>query len=333
MSKKRPPRVDPDEVRPRIQKQSFNCVGSFINALRPSAEPWKLSASYDSKWLFRGVGSEEYRLIPSLWRTNADGESNRLYRPLSDAYQEAMAFNHENATSEYPGENPAGLVEAVYRNVIERFQEFGYEHGLLAERRDTNQLVRALSQGKVVNAFERMAGDHCPRWFEVLILAQHYGIPTPLLDVTLSGLYAAYFAAKSVPEESETLHVYAIEKLTLKHAGVSVFMSGEAFNDHIRRQRGRVLFWHGLHPLGKNGLPCCLADGSPDENYESLIDHVMRSYSHNIFTRDLDPAIYDFQLPAEKSRELLATLRSEGISQTAMMPNLASCADDAMTAI
>ena len=69
---------------------------------------------------------------------------------------------------------------------------------------------------------------------DLLFLAQHYGLPTRLLDFTYNPMIALYFACESEPEMDGRVYVHSIEKMVLMDADSNSKMPrsiDEVFND------------------------------------------------------------------------------------------------------
>ena len=167
----------------------------FIQAISPLGPCFK-QYSPDAPFLFRGHGRDSYRLIASALRS--DYPLSKVTKHKCDSY--------------------ASRVLAERDALVDFF--------LLADKRglalpDDSQQIRILLETHRSDLGEATikSGSADNRWpddnlLSLLALAQHYGLPTRLLDWTRSAFIAAYFAAedaiKHETETNEELTVWAL---------------------------------------------------------------------------------------------------------------------------
>ena len=67
-----------------------------------------------------------------------------------------------------------------------------------------------LNEGLYLKEFQRQFPEECNNLalFDILVKAQHYGIPTRLLDLTLNPLIALYFACEKNFDKDGSVHVF-----------------------------------------------------------------------------------------------------------------------------
>ena len=81
--------------------------------------------------------------------------------------------------------------------------------------------------------YSRLGGDPDQKSFPQQALAQHLGLPTPLLDWTSRGLVAGYFAAPKKPATEPMIVVWALRRDFLR-SGYGHDENYEAVSDHFR---------------------------------------------------------------------------------------------------
>jgi hypothetical protein len=293
-----------DIVLPEV---SCSTAKEFLQALSPTGD-FFYDGVINSPWLFRGQG-RDYPLIPSLFRKR--GKIIALTQRNVESYSELL------------------LAE---RDVLINFFKIADKRGLVLP--DDSQELRInleeLSNDQIV--IKRLGGSNITdSALSLMALAQHYGIPTRLLDWTRLPFVAAYFAAEDAKkhreewDESEKLIVWsfyfpAFWKQTL-HANDSYFIRGitapSASNPNLKAQQGVFTLVNPGATEEKSG------NYKP---FDKILEYYATGHSHEEWF--LKCRIRKFTLPISESSQLLFLLAKMDITPSAIYPGYQSIVDD-----
>ena len=154
----------------------LNTAQDLINWIDRSEKQW----SSPMDWVFRGQKLDWWKLEPSAWRS-----STRLLR---DGGWQVSETSREQCQSEF--------------ELARRFFLLADAQGLPIPG-DCPEVRSQLQSYQDLNEFDDQNQWPTPELVWLLAIAQHYGVPTRLIDWTRKPLVAAWFAAEKAAEKWE----------------------------------------------------------------------------------------------------------------------------------
>lgn len=271
----------------------------WLNEISPLADRFRQSDP--NQWIFRGHGDAEWPLTPTAFRE----ESWHAVQSYGQAEWSQLTEKDQRI-----------LEQNVIRDFFHRSDVAGLS--LPEDSPRARLLLNILGSQSVSEHHER---PWPPReLWSLVALAQHYGVPTRLLDWSFSAWTAAYFAvadavaghhdrastrlgvwAYSVP--AHTIQTY-LERYRRKGlGGVHIVTAPYASNPNLAAQRGAHMLYARLAP----------PDGPADR---PSFDEELKRISGN-HGRD---ALFLFTLPTEEAPRALCLLAKSGVTAATLFP-------------
>jgi hypothetical protein len=231
-----------------VQEHTCNNIAEFLEKVRPPSALFEGGISQTV--LFRGVNNSLHDLVPSALRT--DSQSLKIVNQLKSL----------------DPENPKFIVDVI---VLRLFYQEANRNGLILPQ-FPQHIHDVLSTGDLSN---EVKGGMFQSLLPVFALAQHYGLPTRLLDWSFDPLVAAYFAARSgtkrlsSSEESSTkkIGIWMVQSKFLD-TNVHVVHAPYGGNPNLAAQKGAFTFVADVHdatPLNESS-----ANGSGRRDFHLL---------------------------------------------------------------
>lgn len=307
--------------------QVFNCetADQFLETLRVSNKLW--FANGLMKWVFRGHQCADWQLLPKVFRSGGleSPYSQPEWAEMKDRIQHLFDYLMKVSSDDKPND----LDESFFHI----FQQVSAELKALSDFLNlANNLGFELPNDLYGSKYEYPISDNFIKsvilnrlnfdsfaWFQDVAIAQHYGVPTRLLDFTESPYIAAFFAVKDIAvnniDTCNRITVWAIRAMSM------------GFEKHLRRLGNDDVTYFPprlkLHsvPRFKNKF---MSAQKGLFIYDRYTSHHYRNNSRWMPLEDIiaKDSIRKITLPVRESRNVLLRLRAEGISHATIMPTL-----------
>lgn len=326
-----------------IEHLHFDSAVDFVNAISPRGELFCQFPPGQS-WIYRGHGIDStYELLPSALRREPSPLSPYLkaierYLHLLDfeEWKELLQFDAGQALTEVSLLDR--FLQRIDRNGLRAPGNFlSLKKALSEVQLDLLRMIISHREIEGKATYWPDIGEEFPEtiaWpkdeiIPLISLAQHYGLPTRLLDWTDSSFIAAYFAAVDSFEQQttgeENISVWAVSRFLFSteiNLGrnpdipfpVKVVDPPRTANPNLNAQSGTFTLFssHQIRQGEAINLP----------PLDDLIENAP-GISTSVYN---SPISYHFTLPASEAGKVLWLIAKEGIDASRLFPGYASIA-------
>lgn len=293
---------------PVVQYIEYSTAEAFLKDISYGGSKYKLFMK--GAYAYRGHASDKYKLIPSALRPESRKRFNQFALSGDDENQEDLEYFQ--IIKEY--------------NVVRDFYKLCDRKGLLIENIDR---VRNTILDKIDMKTMLMNEAWLPKdLWGLAALAQHYMVPTRLLDWTHDIYVALFFAVedylerRSLPKETKFITLWAlnlqpfiepnVQDLPLKL--VQPIYHG---NDNLTAQQGLFTLWQAKKELK-------FEDGHAKIDMETKVNRrSLDQLLHNLRIRQekIDtPYLYGLKIPMDSAKEIYRHIKSLGYDASRIYP-------------
>jgi hypothetical protein len=294
---------------PVVQYVEYSKIEDFIRDISYGGSLYELFMN--GNYAFRGHASDKYKLIPVALRPESRKRFNQF--ALSGDDEEKKDLEYFQIIKE--------------GHILRDFYKMCDRHGLANEniKRFRSSFLERMDLQTLLTSEMWLPQD----LWTLAALAQHYGLPTRLLDWTHDinvGLFFAvedYLEGRVVPEETKHIVVWAlnlqpITEPNVKDMPLKLVQPIYHGNDNLTAQQGLFTLWQVKKSIdfseGK-----MVADMKTIVNRKPLDQLLLnlRIGQENIE----EPYLYGFLLPADSGREIYRYIKSVGYDASRIYPN------------
>lgn len=298
-----------------IEEIQYNSVSDFLKEISYGGNIYN-QLSGGKNFVFRGHGSEKYELVPSILRNKV----NILDR---------VTFNEQNEFKQ---------IQIEY-NLISSFFMVCDRLGLY--------VPNAVKLKKSFSNLLNISYLTWPKWipddlYELAALAQHYGIPTRLLDWTHDINVALYFAIRDNLKKLDSpvkiviwaIDLFAIqEKIqnglvgsisNIEYGPLKIIQPPYHFNPYLAAQKGLFTHWQKQYAQIQKGVPFYVPNEKVDRRpLDKLIEEYINTQKIEIGDKKL---MYKYIITIDKVTEAYSYLKMHGFDASAFFPGYAGVA-------
>ena len=293
---------------PVVQYIEYPKIENFLCDISYGGSLYKLFMN--GNFAFRGHASDKYKLIPTALRPESRNRFNQF--ALSGDDEEKKDLEYFQIIKE--------------NHILRDFYKMCDRHGLAIEniKRYRSAFLERIDVQTLLTPEMWLPQD----LWTLAALAQHYGLPTRLLDWTHDinvGLFFAvedYLEGRAVPEGTEHIVVWALNLQPITEPNVTelplkLVQPIYHGNDNLTAQQGLFTLWQTKKNID-------FKDGKMVADMETIVNRKpldqlllnLRIKQDKLET----PYLYGFMLPADSGKEIYRHIKSVGYDASRIYP-------------
>ncbi len=234
----------------------INCTTAkeFLNLLTPWSSPYKLS-----NYVFRGHTESTFNLHPNILRKKNNQELLKI------AKLHLKKGKYKEMLSKIGLTNIQFYHASIELTILRKFYKIANENGLYVPNSELMSL--RMETGKYLSLGTALKLCGHTTWLnkdsiEIAALAQHYGLPTRLIDWSYNQYIASFFASNLItkPNKQKKISLWMLNYNELNDifasplTDVKIFSPHYQWNENARSQRGLFTYIETKHDKGVGDL-------------------------------------------------------------------------------
>ncbi|EPJ7186875.1 TPA: FRG domain-containing protein [Citrobacter farmeri] len=322
-----------------------NTAKEFLNQLTPWSTPYDLN-----NYVYRGHSDEEYLLHPNIMRKT----NNLALIKIAKMY--IVSGEYKEIINKVGVTNISLFHNTIELTILRRFYRSANENGLYVPISDI--MSKQMEIDGYIGFDELMKEYGHDKWlnkdsFEIAALAQHYGLPTRLIDWSFNQYVASFFATNftSKPDNSKKISLWMLNYNKLSklfaspHSDVRIFSPHYQWNENAKSQKGLFTYIESTLKENEFSMVCdylnaCKETDSliSDHTFDSLrtdyrtldiaLDNAISNYNKNDGKIDTKDILIKLTLPCSEAIKVNKYLREIKISEATIFPGYSGVVED-----
>mgnify|MGYP000042308876 CR=1 FL=1 len=327
---------------------TINCTTAkeFLNLLTPWNTDYNLT-----NYVFRGHIDEDFLLHPNIMRKINNPELLKLARII------VVKGKYQNAIKSIGATNIKDFHSSIELGILRHFYRTANENGLWVP--SSRLMSSQMATGSYVNFNTIMKTFDFNNWLnedsiEIAALAQHYGLPTRLIDWSYSQHIASFFATNFMikPDKNKKISVWMLNYKKLAGlfssplSDVKIFSPHYQWNDNAKSQNGLFTYIESKHDTKEKSLRTefqddFIANGvvSSDPKFDvvktdyrtfdvALNDAITQYNAKKQIEIDTKDVLIKVTLPCPEALKVNIHLRNIRISEATIFPGYAGIVEN-----
>ncbi|MER1434852.1 FRG domain-containing protein [Enterobacter hormaechei] len=318
----------------------------FLDKLTPWNTSYRLS-----EYVFRGHTDEEYQLTPNIMRKRKDQTLIEI------ANMAILQGDYEGALHNI-GITEIKLFQATLEmTILRRFYRASNENGLYVPK--SKIMSSRMEIDGYIDFDEVMNNFHYNKWLnrdtiEIAALAQHYGLPTRLIDWSFNQYVAAFFASNftSKPLSTKKISLWMLNYRKLvdlfasSESDIRIFSPHYQWNENAKSQKGLFTYIESTYDRNDEELILNFLEHYKNTNtistdkkfdvihtdyrtFDVALDEALTKYNlTNDRKIDTDNLLVKITLPCNEALKVNRYLRDIKISEATIFPGYRGIVED-----
>lgn len=318
----------------------------FLDKLTPWNTDYRLS-----EYVFRGHTDEDFKLTPNIMRKRKDPT-------LIEIANMAILPGDYERSLRHIGMTEIKLFQATLEmTILRRFYRASNENGLYVPK--SKIMSSRMEIDGYIDFDEVMNNFHYDKWLnrdtiEIAALAQHYGLPTRLIDWSFNQYVASFFATNftSLPDKNKKISLWMLNYRKLAdlfsspESDIRIFSPHYQWNENAKSQKGLFTYIESTYNKNDEDLILELLEYfkttetiSTDKKFDGIhtdyrtfdvaLDEALARFNQRSEGKiNTDDILVKLTLPCNEALKVNRYLRDIKISEATIFPGYRGVVED-----